>query len=186
MNNKIWIGMFIISVLVLLLVVLPFILWGADGIDFYTELYELCTVTDPPKPEITYSESPFTFVYELNGEEKVIEDTLICEYDGILVYGGIPNKKIEWEYSLKSGNKRLTLLQIDATNEIYIPLPDLRELKEENGEEVYSIAPYRYDAEDDPQHNRRGFYVSDEELLNKYGIRIISCEMASPPISKQY
>ncbi|MFA8307240.1 YdgA family protein, partial [Paenibacillus alvei] len=35
---------------------------------------------DPPRPEITYGEFPFKLVYEINGERKVIQDTVICEY----------------------------------------------------------------------------------------------------------
>ena len=34
-------------------------------------------------PEIRYGEFPFRLEYEINGERFVIEDTVICEFDGI-------------------------------------------------------------------------------------------------------
>ena len=43
---------------------------------------------DPPMPEITYGEFPFRLVYELNGEQIVIEDIIICEFDGFGMGGG--------------------------------------------------------------------------------------------------
>ena len=36
----------------------------------------------PPKPEITYGEFDFKLVYEIDGEIKTLEDTIICEFDG--------------------------------------------------------------------------------------------------------
>jgi len=58
---------------------------------------------NPPKPGITYSEFPFRLVYEINGERKVIEDTLICEYDGIGMDEG-RGKYRKWKEHLASGN----------------------------------------------------------------------------------
>ncbi|WP_350339123.1 hypothetical protein [Paenibacillus polymyxa] len=37
---------------------------------------------NPSRPEITYGKFPFRLEYEINGQRKVIQDTLICEYDG--------------------------------------------------------------------------------------------------------
>ena len=37
---------------------------------------------DPPRPEITRGEFPFRLEYEIDGKRVVIEDTLICEFDG--------------------------------------------------------------------------------------------------------
>ena len=57
---------------------------------------------NPPKPEIKYGEFPFVFVYELDGEIKTIEDTIVCEYDGIQ-WTNSGNKKRKWKSHLKSG-----------------------------------------------------------------------------------
>jgi len=43
----------------------------------------------PPMPEITYAEFPFRIEIEHNGERLVFEDTLICEFSGFRMTGGI-------------------------------------------------------------------------------------------------
>ena len=78
------------------------IIWFAFGGGVYF-------IPDPPKPEITYAEFPFCLTYELNGEVIVIEDTIICEFDGYVVEGE-NGKYRAWSSRLKSGNERITLL----------------------------------------------------------------------------
>ena len=55
-------------------------------------------------PEITYGEFPFYVEYEKNGERYIIEDTIICEFTGIVHSLGI-SKVRTWDMSLKSGNE---------------------------------------------------------------------------------
>ena len=43
----------------------------------------------PPMPEIMYAEFPFRIEIEHNGERLVFEDTLICEFSGFRMTGGI-------------------------------------------------------------------------------------------------
>ena len=43
---------------------------------------------EPPKPKIKYGEFDFTFVYEMDGEIRSIEDTIICEFDGFQIDEG--------------------------------------------------------------------------------------------------
>ncbi len=73
---------------------------------------------NPPRPEITYGEFPFRLEYEINGERKVIQDTLICKFDGFGSDEG-RGKYRKWKTRLASGNERLTLLKVDETMEIY-------------------------------------------------------------------
>ncbi|WP_336297944.1 hypothetical protein [Aneurinibacillus uraniidurans] len=44
---------------------------------------------NPPRPEIIYGEFPFRLEYEINGQRKVIENILICEFDGFGANEGI-------------------------------------------------------------------------------------------------
>ncbi len=71
---------------------------------------------NPPKPEITYGEFPCKLVYETDGETKVIEDTVICEFDGFENFG-TAGKDRSWKTTLKSGNENLTLLNMRSSNE---------------------------------------------------------------------
>ena len=69
-------------------------------------------IANPPKPEIKYGEFPISVTYEVNGEIIVIEDTVICEFDGVELRGGA-GKYRTWKSRLKSGNESLTLLQME-------------------------------------------------------------------------
>ena len=60
----------------------------------------------PPLPVIRYGEFPFTLVYELNGEERVVEDTLICEYD-------------RWDWSAGSGSYVRWKSRLDSGDELW-------------------------------------------------------------------
>jgi len=185
--KKIIIGIItVLSVMLLIISVFVFRYGVVETIVFFESLY----VPNPPKPKIKYGEFPFTFIYEINGEEKIIEDALICEYEGVMVYGGIPNKKRVWKRSFKSGRKRLTLIQIDETNEIYYEpassaMVQMGDGKSNDSAEYYSKNAYRYDAKEDPYYRRPGYDVNEEELLNKYGIKIISWYIA-PPITNSF
>ena len=61
-----------------------------------------------PKPAVTYGEFPFKLTYEFHGNTKVIEDTIICEFDGFEVVGEA-GKYRRWKAHLKSGKEYITL-----------------------------------------------------------------------------
>ena len=67
--------------------------------------------TNPPKPEITYGEFPFRLTYELNGEIKIIEDTVICEFDGFYSLGSA-GKYRKWNLHLSNGKDYVSLLDL--------------------------------------------------------------------------
>jgi hypothetical protein len=164
---------------------LPFILGGiSGGFQFYRVFFKGFIVPKMPKPKITYGEFTFTFVYEVNGEEKVVEDVLICKYDGVKWAGDFSYSRRYWKHSFKSGNIRLTLLQIDEINEIYYIIPSSAGSQMGDGEPWTGYVPKdAWLAEID--YEIRGYHVSEEELLNKYGIRIISWEI-DPPIKNTF
>lgn len=72
---------------------------------------------NPPIPEIQYGEFPFTLTYELDGEVKVVKDTVICEFEGF-VNRGSAGKARKWKTSLKSGKEQITLLDLRPFEEI--------------------------------------------------------------------
>ena len=57
----------------------------------------------PPKPEITYGEFDFKLVYEIDGEIKTIEDTIICEFDGFNI-DEANGKTRRWKEEFKNEN----------------------------------------------------------------------------------
>ena len=73
---------------------------------------------NPPKPKITYGEFPFALTYELDGEIKTIEDTLICEYDGV-EWTNSGSKERRWKYRFESGREEIILIDFSDKDEIH-------------------------------------------------------------------
>ena len=60
----------------------------------------------PPKPEIKYGEFDFELVYEIDGESRTIEDTIICEFDGFNIdEANGKTRKWEDEFVNKQNNE---------------------------------------------------------------------------------
>lgn len=137
----------------------------------------------PPRPEITYGEFPFRLVYEINGQRKVIEDTLICEFEGFGFDEG-RGKYRKWKQYLASGNERVTLLKVDDNIEIYYNpgsakyyMGDMESYVEFN-HMFPNAAIYRADGE-------YGGTISAEHLLKEYNIKLINWEY-TPPITNRF
>lgn len=166
------------------MLIIVFLFWMAfGGANYFIQI---------PKPEVTYGEFPFKLTYELNGEIKTIEDTIVCEFDGFEVVGE-SGKYRRWKEYLKSGKEQLTLL-------------DLRPLKEINefGQTMlelyffYGTAAYYMGDESSPyaRSGQKLDYVSykyqtvdgivggsgynADVAWEKYKIKIISWEVAPP------
>ena len=92
-----------VSVLLIIALVIGFIFWFAFG-------GGALFLPSPPKPQITYGEFPISIIYEVDGITKVINDSIICEFDGFELRGEA-GKYRKWKTYLKSGNERLVLLQ---------------------------------------------------------------------------
>ncbi|WP_422660515.1 hypothetical protein ACK8P5_08545 [Paenibacillus sp. EC2-1] len=69
----------------------------------------LSLTENPPKPAYTYGEFPFYLEYEIDGQVKTVEDTVIVEFDGFGLSEGSGGKYVQWKKSLASGNKEIVL-----------------------------------------------------------------------------
>lgn len=149
-----------------------------------------------PAPQIQYGEFPFVLTYEIKGETKVIEDTIICEYDGYKMEGEAGWYR-EWNFHLKSGKDRITLLDLksqDEKNEFDSLMLEL--FFYWGNAEYYMGEPLDY-ASHDPKKAQDFDWIeyqyqtpdgivgysayTAEEAFRKYGIKLISWE-CSPPI----
>ena len=83
---------------------------------FYIMFGGLNFLIHVPEPQIKYGEFPFKLTYEIDGNVKVIEDVIVCEFDGYKVRGEA-GKYRKWKSSLKSGNERITLMDLSDTGE---------------------------------------------------------------------
>lgn len=168
-------------------------------------LYFVFTVTgvfsvfmpNPPKPEITYGEFPFQLTYEIDGETKVIEDTIICEFDGFESRGTAGKYRV-WKSYLKSGNERITLLDLrplELINELDYTILELffywgnaAYYMGDNLDSGWKSAQsfdevnYLYKTKDE---TIGGSVYKADEAYEKYKIKLISWEIA-PPIQNSF
>lgn len=82
-----------------------------------------CEKNYEPMPVVTQGEFPFVIEYEFNGQRYLIEDTVICTFEGYDLsnpFPFIPYSR-SWEASLKSGEeeKRL-LIELDPNTESFL------------------------------------------------------------------
>jgi len=148
---------------------------------------------NPPKPEVTYGEFPFHLVYEINGQQKVVQDTLICEYDGIGMNEG-QGKYRKWKERLASGNKSILLLNADGASGIafsnketlkqeiyYDPGPGWYFMGDyEPGNEYRQNSPNASYSEQYKDGNGSYGIIHADELISKYHIKLISWDIAKP------
>lgn len=139
---------------------------------------------NPPRPEITYGEFPFRLEYEINGQRKVIEDTLICEFDGFGSDEG-RGKYRKWKQRLASGNERITFLKVDDSKEIYF-FPGSAEyymgdLDIGKNDSSFPNAVY---VSKDGRMTTSGLIRADQ-LIKEYNIKLISWD-ASQPIKNNF
>jgi hypothetical protein len=141
---------------------------------------------NPPRPEITYGEFPFRLEYEINGQRMVIQDTLICEYDGIGMDEG-NGKYRNWKEHLASGNEKLVLLKVEGTKEIYYYPGSAQYYMGDMNEGVtysHGFPKARY-FEIYADGSTSDGIIQADELLNKYNIRLISWDY-TPPIKNNF
>jgi len=129
--------------------------------------------------------------YELDGETKVIEDVIICEFDGFEWHGEAGEYR-KWKTSLKSGNEYMTLLDLRPLNEITETGNQLLELYFYYGDSEYYMGDdgwFAHDAQDldevcvsyvTPDGIIGHSAYTAEEAWEKYKIRLISWECESP------
>lgn len=166
------------------------------GFIFFAAFGGLNFLISVPKPEITYGEFPFKLTYELNGEIKTIEDTIICEFDGFEVLGEA-GKYRKWKTSLKSGNERLTLLDLRPSKEVNEFGQTILELYFYYGNAEYYMGDTGDRQRDAQGLDRVSYHYQNKDgttggssykadvSYEKYKIRLISWE-AAPPIQNSF
>ncbi|MCQ4936301.1 hypothetical protein [Anaerotignum propionicum] len=182
-----------------MIIVIRVVLLIIFAIVFYVTVYPWLMIgvginllPNPQKPVITYGEFPFRLVYEINGETKVVEDILICEYDGIGMDEG-QGKYRKWKGYLASGEERLLLLEVDnpaalrsnrkvVKQEIYYSTGSARyymgDMKDyETYKQSFPDALYFEKYDDGGTSNG---VIRADELYEKYRIKLKSWDYSQP------
>lgn len=151
---------------------------------------------NPPTPKVKHGEFPFRLVYEIAGEQKVIEDVIVCDFDGF-EWRGESGKDRKWKSSFKSKNERITLLDLRPVNEknewdqtvleLYFYWGNAEyymgdEVRTARNEQSMDEISYMYQ----DKNGKTGFSAINADVAyEKYKIRLISWE-AAPPIKNSF
>ena len=136
---------------------------------------------NPPLPEITYGEFPFRIEYEINGERFVIEDTVICEFDGFGM-GAMGDPKIrKWKSRLASGS--------DDSGLILYVIDDKKIVTFNAGGPKYYMGDSGMSPEEYWRNALKAFLVGEgaalfpEQWYDEYNFRFISWEFTDPIVN---
>ena len=152
----------------------------------------------PKTPTIEYGEFPFRFVYELNGEIYIVEDTVVCEFRGIMTDLGFLKSR-RWSEYLKNGRSGwITLLRDEnvysiltpdrlnteisvalryGTAEYYMGDPTAQNMTH-NKPQVWYLESY--DESDRVSYSQWPTAMSDEQLEKHFGIKVIEFTFSDP------
>ncbi|HWP79547.1 MAG TPA: hypothetical protein VN446_02805 [Candidatus Acidoferrum sp.] len=166
------------------------LIWGLIGL-FIVMLFSFVFSPNPAAPKIKYGEFPFKLTYELNGEVKVLEDVIVCEFDGYKSLGE-GGKYRKWKTSLKSGADRATLLDLrerDAFDsqgrkvlELYFFVGDAAYYMGDkksfpvNGQNLDYVAAILINQDG----NKLDDGISTYDAYEKFGLRLITWEPTEP------
>ncbi|MGR6762207.1 hypothetical protein [Paenibacillus polymyxa] len=154
---------------------------------------------NPSPPEITYEKFPFRLEYEINGQRKVIQDTLICEYDGI-GSNEARGKYRKWRERLAGGDRLLPVLEVNSRIEIsYYPgiaeyymgdLDSSDEYQQTVADSIFIEQEGIIIKKDGRVFENDGRTINTQfsnsnELLAKYHIKLISWD-STPPIKDNF
>jgi len=136
---------------------------------------------NPPMPEIRYGEFPFRLEYEINGERVVVEDTVICEFDGI----GLDTaswKYRKWKkYLASNSNEMNVLIVIDEKIKIYCYVGSAEYyMDDERYPEQRPLMPRFYHV----KLNSLDTTVYEiQDFIEKYNLKLISWEFTDPIVN---
>ena len=142
----------------------------------------------PSEPVIEYGEFPFEIIYEYNGKEGVIKDTIVCEYEGysFALDGG--NTR-DWNCYIKNSNEN-GYYYIDKENQpdlyIYVPMNAEYYMGAPNSD-IETAKPYIYynayeESEDvyEEDPSEEIVLTENEDPRDKVDIRIIEWKPSEP------
>ena len=169
MKKKILVG--ILLVVVLLFGLATAFLWYITG-----GLLDDFLFDRPGKPKIKHGEFPFELVYEYNGQQFTVNETIVCDYEGISfsLEGGnsrdwncyITNNDEFGRYYLDEANYPTLYVQVPLNAEYYMGAPNAN---------IEFATPYLFLIDDST-----GTTYYEEDLMDVVGAKIISWELSSP------
>ena len=164
---------------------------------FFSIIIVSCVLTlfsgcDTREPTITEGEFPIYLEYEINGERYIIDDIVVCSYNGIDTTGFVPSRS--YDVSLKNESNK-TLMDFEDNTESKLTKGRTNEkasIRLHLGNGGYYLGdpddkdhtPYisydeRYKTEPKVTYNDVT-KLTNEQLEEIFGIKIIRFEFSSP------
>ncbi len=172
------------------------IIWGIINVG--SVIFALYGMFVPQNtPQITYGEFPFYVEYEMDGERYVIEDTIICEFDGYDSSAWFAKPRT-WNIKLKSGDEsKCVLNREENTQSILTPKRiNLRSalvidygspeyyMDDPNGwsmiDKEASFEYREYWKASEKVYDTENTKLNKKELEKYFGIKIIKFEFSKP------
>ena len=145
---------------------------------------------DPPQPNVTYGEFPFSLVYEIDGSRIEITDTLVIEYLGVDWNEGL-GKYNKWNVSYKGSTTEESLYLLEGFLEDGYPFSIRMELGSceyymglEEDEPYYSMFNVKPGDIVISSRNEEG-PLFEEELYDRFNIKIIEKTISKPITESQ-
>ena len=130
----------------------------------------------PGKPKIKHGEFPFQLVYEYDGQQYTVNESVVCDYEGISfsLEGGnsrdwncyITNNESYGRYYLDEAKHPSLYIQVPLNAEYYMGAPDAS---------LEFATPYIFFIDDST-----GTTYYEQDLTDAVGAKIISWEISSP------
>lgn len=145
-------------------------------------IFSLSAIFSPrvPEPEITRGEFPFRIEYELDEETHIIEDIVIAEFNGFVFSAGSMEKERQWISRLASGR---TDLPFEGEVSIYFSRGNAQYYMGENVQSI-TFRPHIFIPEERPKGKMRHDLKEAQEILEEYGITLLSWEISEPITNK--
>ena len=131
-------------------------------------------------PKVKEGRFNFSVTYEINGEEKTYSGVYVCKYDG--AYKTLAGEGIDWKGYVENGEENGVIpIQTNEDGIIYIDLYFVPEYFMDDPDAILYDVPapvlymvYHSDNQDEAS------YATEEEVIAKYDVRIISYDYADP------
>jgi len=172
------------------IILLPVLFWTFFHLSFFL-------LPNPPAPVNKYGEFPFRLVYEIRGEQIIVEDALICEFVGREI-DAARGKWLKWDERLASDNTltrffgmyRLLDIGTEWQYAGVIELLDGSEMGKGSADTIYldignSLYYLGYNVLDgySPGIVLNATEIIEEDVLwEEHGIRIIEASFSQPMV----
>lgn len=143
--------------------------------------------SNPPMPKILYGEFPISVTYEVDGETKVMEDIVICEFDGFENRGS-SGKYRKWKSYLKNENNNFGFFPVGGDGlifevGIFIGSPNyyMGDFEQSRDDYKMVMADDRYRKYVEWKNGvKTGISYTKEEVWEMYKLKIIDIKYSQP------